>query len=133
MLDSLFCQPITWWIIIHFSSTAQHVFALSRSLVCQTFTHDILLWIGHVPQRSIDWSGEEFTLEIKPQGLTTLEFSPDGETLASCSGPAVSFWNPMTGAWCGYVTRSEFGVMSMAYFLDGQFLAYLSHDDRRRR
>ncbi len=132
MLDSLFCQLITWWIIINFSSTAQHVFALSRSLVGQTFTHHILLWIGHVPQRSTDCSGNEFTLEIKPQDLTMLEFLPDIETLASCSGPAVSFWNPITGAWCGYVTRSEFGVMSMAYFLDGQFIAYLSLDDRCR-
>jgi WD40 repeat protein len=68
------------------------------------------------------------------KGVNTLDFSPDGQILASGGNDAVArLWNPATGEPLGMIIGGSFAVPSIAFSPDGNSLAIANGEYIRLR
>lgn len=69
------------------------------------------------------------TLQGHSNRVFCVAFSPDGQTLASCSGDrTIKLWNPTTGECIKTLQGHSSWVWSVAFSPDGQMLASSSYD-----
>jgi RNA polymerase sigma factor (sigma-70 family) len=55
--------------------------------------------------------------------VMSIQFAPDGKTLATLSGPVIRIWDVAAGKELSRVEQPEEGLYSMAFSPDGKFLA----------
>jgi WD40 repeat protein len=105
------------------------IFAPEKSAVRQVFSHAIPKWMRQLPSVEQTWSACLQTLESHTNGVTSVAFSPDGQTLASGSWDStIKLWDALTGALRSTLEGHTDGVTSVAFSPDGQTLASGSDD-----
>jgi eukaryotic-like serine/threonine-protein kinase len=81
-------------------------------------------WRGEIKLWDVSTGRERITLQEEQGGVTSVAFSPDGETLASASGDGtVKLWDASAGRERTTLRGHTGGVASVAFSPDGKTLA----------
>ncbi|KAI9172737.1 Vegetative incompatibility protein [Paramyrothecium foliicola] len=103
------------------------LFSPGASKVRQNFWHQRLPRLCHIQGTKMNWDAHLQTFEGHSDSITNLEFSPDGELLASSSSGdnTVRLWNATTGT----CLMALFANNYIRFSPDSQLLAFTSHND----